>query len=115
MTENERMLTRQARWQQGRQAMSWPEKIRQAEQVRPSIEAFRQTRSAARAYVKGWAETGRLLERQRWTELAALGDADALAASDMLIEAALQVPLPAARLTWSGLVSQQDAFHRRRP
>lgn len=71
------------------------------------------TRGTARAYVQQWAETGRLLEEQRWAELAATSDADALAASDMLIDAALQVPLPASRREWSGLVIQQDRFHRR--
>ena len=67
----------------------------------------------ARAYVKGWAETGRQLEEQRWRELAALTEAQAVAASDALIAAALQVPLPEARRIWSGLVEQQDLFHRR--
>ena len=67
----------------------------------------------ARAYVKGWAETGRLLEEQRWRELAALSEAQALAASDALTTAALQVPLPEARRIWSGLVHQQALFHRR--
>lgn len=68
----------------------------------------------AREYVKGWAETGRLLEEQRWRELASLTDEQALAASNALILAALQVPLPEARQTWSGLVEQQALFHRRR-
>ena len=71
------------------------------------------SRDAARAYVQGWAETGRLLEEQRWAELAALSSSDALAASDMLIDAALQVPLPDHRRKWSGLVTQQDVFRRR--
>ena len=71
------------------------------------------TRDAARAYVQRWAETGRLLEEQRWAELAALSTSEALAASDMLIDAALQVPLPASRLAWSGLITQQDLFQRR--
>jgi hypothetical protein len=67
----------------------------------------------ARAYVQGWAETGRLLEEQRWRELSALSEAEAIAASDALIRAALQVPLPESRHSWSGLVEQQDRFHRR--
>ena len=67
----------------------------------------------ARAYVKGWAETGRLLEQQRWAELAALSDEAAIAAADALIIAALEVPLPEHRRIWSGLVEQQAAFHRR--
>ena len=67
----------------------------------------------ARTYVQGWAETGRLLEEQRWRELPALTEAEAIAASDALIRAALQVPLPESRRSWSGLVEQQDRFHRR--
>jgi hypothetical protein len=73
------------------------------------------TRDQEAAYVKQWALTGRLLEEQRWEELAHLDDAQALAASDALIASALAVPLPRARQSWSGLVEQQDAFHRRRP
>jgi hypothetical protein len=69
---------------------------------------------AARAYVKNWVETGRLLEEQRWRELSALGDAEALAAAAALISAALLVPLPEVRQHWSGLVEQQALFHRRR-
>lgn len=72
------------------------------------------TGDSARAYVQRWSETGRLLEEQRWAELAALSEADALRASDMLLDAAQRVPLPASRRTWSGLVAQQDLFHRGR-
>jgi hypothetical protein len=72
------------------------------------------TRSQQAAYVKQWAETGRLLDEQRWQELARLDAHQAPAAADALITAALAVPLPPARLAWSGLVEQQDAFHRRR-
>jgi hypothetical protein len=66
------------------------------------------------AYVKQCAEAGRLLEEQRWKELAHLDDEDALAASDALFASALAVRLPRANQAWSGLVEQQDAFHRRR-
>jgi hypothetical protein len=72
------------------------------------------TRQQQAAYVKGWSETGRLLEEQRWQELARLDPVRAMVAADALIEAAMAVPLPAARRTWSGLVEQQDALHRRR-
>jgi hypothetical protein len=41
MTDVERLLERQARWQRARQTMSWPEKIRLAEGMRSSIEALR--------------------------------------------------------------------------
>ena len=71
--------------------------------------------SEARAYVKGWAETGRLLEELRWRELAAIDDQHALAAADALIDAALLVPLPATRRRSSGLVEQQSILHRAKP
>jgi hypothetical protein len=71
------------------------------------------TQDAERAYVKAWAETGRLLEEIRWRELRALDDSRALKASSDLINAALQVPLPARRRQWSGLIDQQDLFHAR--
>ena len=72
------------------------------------------SRAQEAAYVKQWAETGRLLEKQRWNELAHLDVAEGLAASDALIAAALVVPVPHSRQSWSGLVEQQDAFHRLR-
>jgi hypothetical protein len=73
------------------------------------------TREEARAYVLRWAETGRLLEEQRWSELAALTPERAAAAADALIDAALRVPLPDERKRWSGLVEQQRYFHGARP
>ena len=33
MSEIKRLLERQARWQKGRKALSWPEKIRMAKQM----------------------------------------------------------------------------------
>jgi hypothetical protein len=69
---------------------------------------------AAKAYVKRWVETGQLLDEQRWLELSRLDAGRARQAADALIEAALRVPLPPARRTWSGLVDQQRVFHRRR-
>jgi len=41
MTDVEEMLRRQTRWQKSRQHLSWPEKIRMAEQVRDSVAALR--------------------------------------------------------------------------
>jgi hypothetical protein len=58
------------------------------------------------------ADTGRLIEELRWRDLAALDDERACEAADALIEAALRVPLPAARRSGSGLVQQQAIFHR---
>ena len=45
MSDTDALLRRQAEWQRDRQAMSWPEKIRQAEQLRASVEVFRRLRS----------------------------------------------------------------------
>lgn len=73
------------------------------------------TKDAAREYVRQWVHTGELLEQIRWRELAALDDRRALAASEMLIEAALRVPLPDRRRQSSGLVQQQALFHRSKP
>lgn len=72
------------------------------------------TDDEARAYVRQWAETGHLLDEIRWRELRMLDDARALAASDVLIDAALRVPMPAARRQWSGLVDQQRRLHHLR-
>lgn len=69
------------------------------------------TQAEQRAYVKRWVETGQLLDELRWRELRAIDDAVAIAATDHLIDAALQVPMPEARLSWSGLVEQQALFH----
>lgn len=41
MTSLEAMLKRQAHWQKSRQSLSWPEKIRMAEQVRESVKQLR--------------------------------------------------------------------------
>jgi hypothetical protein len=70
------------------------------------------TRDTQQALVKGWAETGALLAKLRWEELRALNGARALYASNYLIDAALRIPLPAARRSSSGLVDQQTLFRR---
>jgi hypothetical protein len=70
------------------------------------------TLDAARAYVKRWSETGRLLEEVRWRELAALDETQALRASDALLEYGRRLPLTAERREWSGLVEQQKLLHR---
>ena len=71
------------------------------------------TSASERDYVRRWVETGRLLEDLRWRELQALDPDTALEASRQLIDAALRVPLPSQRLTWSGLVDLQDLLHAR--
>ena len=47
MNETERLLRRQAEWQRDRRSLTWPEKIRQAERVRATLEAFRAQRRQA--------------------------------------------------------------------
>jgi len=37
------LLRRQAQWQKSRQALSWPEKIRMAQEIRESIQKLRAT------------------------------------------------------------------------
>ena len=37
MNDVKLLLERQARWQRARQALTWPEKVRMAEQVRGSV------------------------------------------------------------------------------
>jgi hypothetical protein len=44
MTRPDELFSRQADWQRSRRSLSWPEKIREAERVRTSLEAFRQMR-----------------------------------------------------------------------
>jgi hypothetical protein len=72
------------------------------------------TRDDERAYVQRWMETGKMLEDLHWRELSTLDAATALRASDDLIDAALRVPIPAARRRWSGLIELQDVLHARR-
>jgi hypothetical protein len=44
MTRADELFSRQARWQRSRRELSWPEKIREVERLRPSLEAFRRMR-----------------------------------------------------------------------
>jgi len=46
MSDIRELLQRQARWQQSRQALSWPEKICLAEQMREAIQTWRAQRTA---------------------------------------------------------------------
>jgi hypothetical protein len=58
MTRADELSSRQAQWQQSRRNLSWPEKIREAERLRPSLEAFRQMRMN-----RGMRPVGQLQER----------------------------------------------------
>jgi len=44
MTDTRKLLERQAAWQRGRVALTWPEKIRMAEAVREWAAQFRRAR-----------------------------------------------------------------------
>jgi len=48
MSRAEELLKRQARWQKDRQHLTWPEKLRMAEQVRDSVIALRRGATADR-------------------------------------------------------------------
>mgnify|MGYP001213408496 CR=1 FL=1 len=48
MTSHEELLARQAAWQKSRRVLSWPEKIRQAERIRASVETMRGERQRHR-------------------------------------------------------------------
>lgn len=61
-----------------------------------------------------WRRAARALEAQRKDELRAMSEPEALAASDALLSLALVVRIDPSRVTDSGLVRQQDIFHRRR-
>jgi hypothetical protein len=50
MSDIQEMLERQAQWQEGRKALTWPEKIRMAERIR---ESARQLRAGFRHEVPG--------------------------------------------------------------
>jgi hypothetical protein len=43
MSDIQRLLEKQARWQKARRALSWPEKIRMAERIRESVIRLRAT------------------------------------------------------------------------
>lgn len=62
-----------------------------------------------------WRSAAIALAEQRARELGDLTAADALAASEALLSLALAVPIDPQRLTGSGLVRQQELFHRRVP
>ncbi len=47
MSDVKLLLDRQASWQRTRQALTWPEKVRIAEQVRESILQLRRSRQGA--------------------------------------------------------------------
>jgi hypothetical protein len=70
--------------------------------------------SFERQWMAQWRAAGPALAKVREVELARLSDAEALAAADMLLAIAVETPLPAERVTWSGLVELQRLLRRAR-
>lgn len=62
-----------------------------------------------------WSAAAPALAEVRRRELRAMTDEQALAASEALLAIAVSVPLSVERVRSSGLVAQQDLFHRSRP
>jgi hypothetical protein len=69
--------------------------------------------AAQRAWMEQWRRAALALEAQREQELREMSDAEALAASDVLLALALASPVSPERLADSGFVRQQALFHRR--
>jgi hypothetical protein len=70
--------------------------------------------SRQREWLAQWRQAGVALERVRADELARLGGADALAASETLLALGASLPLPAGRVSWSGLIDLQRQLHHTR-
>jgi hypothetical protein len=58
MTETRKLLERQAAWQKGRAALTWPEKIRMAEAVREWAAKLSRARSLMTAVVSASRRPG---------------------------------------------------------
>jgi hypothetical protein len=67
-----------------------------------------------REWLQQWRRAAVALEQVRADELAHLGAADALAASETLLALGASMPLPANRVSWSGLIDFQQRLHDRR-
>ncbi len=50
MDDIHELLKRQAEWQRGRKALSWPEKIRMSESIRESVLKFHRTGPHTKSY-----------------------------------------------------------------
>lgn len=64
-------------------------------------------------WMSQWRCAAGALERQRNDELRSLSERDALAASEALLSLFSLIKLNPDRITSSGLVQQQELFHRR--
>lgn len=68
-----------------------------------------------RKWMQQWNSSARDLALQRSRDLSGLTDAEALAVAENLLSLVSPSEISIARLSWSGLVEQQAAFHRRSP
>lgn len=67
-----------------------------------------------REWLQQWRRAAVALEQLRADELAHLGAADALAATDTLLALGASMPLPPGRVIWSGLIDCQRRLHGKR-
>lgn len=67
-----------------------------------------------REWLQQWRRAAVALEEVRADELAHLGAADALAASEALLALGASTPLPPDRVQWSGLIDLQRRLHGKR-
>jgi len=74
----------------------------------------RQASAQRRRWIEQWHGAGPALAALRRRELAALGDEQALAATEALLSLAAGCAPDPRRIATSGLVAQQALLHRRR-
>ncbi len=67
-----------------------------------------------REWMAQWRRAGAALERVRADDLAHLEGTAALAAADTLLAMGANLPLPADRVTWSGLIEFQRQLQGKR-
>jgi hypothetical protein len=71
------------------------------------------TDAQQREWMDQWRGAASALRDERRRRLAAMTDEQARGATATLLDMASRVPVPAARLSYSGLVEQQAILHRR--
>lgn len=71
-------------------------------------------RELERRLILQWIEGGKLVDEIRRRELREMTEEQARQASENVLSLAANFPLPARRVTSSGLIEQQALFHRRR-
>lgn len=68
---------------------------------------------AQREWLRQWEIAGQALAEHRKKELRELTESQALAATEALLSLVTTAPLNPSRRAYSGLVDQQELFHRR--